>query len=141
MKQRVARIFERLPSAAEAIVVANAIDPHLDQSFFYLFDVPSGLFEGSIAVAFPDGRTTVLSSPLEEESARQAAKQDPSIEVVVPRGREESDAIVDRLLPRSGPIALNFRELTHEWFLRLAKARPNAPWVDASDAVRRARMV
>ncbi|HZY91752.1 MAG TPA: aminopeptidase P family protein [Thermoplasmata archaeon] len=139
MKARVQKIFEALPSGTEALVLANSTDPHLDQSFFYVFDVASGLFEGSVAVAFPDGRLHVLSSPLEEESARQAAKLDPSVEVHVPQRREESDQLIQSLIPRSGAVALNYRELTHEGFLKFDKLVPGAHWSDASQAIRKAR--
>ncbi len=141
MKARVLKVFEDLPSETEALVIANSTDPQLDQSFFYLFDVPSGLFEGSFAIAYPDGKLHVLSSPLEEESAVQAAKHDSSVEVHVPQRREEWDETVQRLVPDSGTVALNYRELTHESFLRLEKLLPKARWADASAAIRRARRV
>jgi hypothetical protein len=79
MKNRVRKVFEKLSPAPDALVLANAIEPHIDQSFFYLFDTPSGLFEGSYAIGLPDGALHVFSSPLEEESARQAAKHDPAV--------------------------------------------------------------
>jgi len=139
MKPRVQKVFQQFAKPPEAIVVANATDPHLDQTFFYLFDVPAGLFEGSIAIAHPDGELDVLSSPLEAESAEQAAKHDPHVKVHVV-SREETDAYARKLLPSSGAIALNYRELTHEWFLRLDKALPDASWVDASNAIRNARV-
>jgi Xaa-Pro aminopeptidase len=141
MKDRVRRIFEYLSPAPEALVLANATDPHLDGSFFYTFDVPSGLFEGSVSIAWPDGRLHVLSSPLEEESARQAAKHDPGVEVRVMTNAGARDAILTELLGSVKSIGLHYRELTHEAFLQLAKALPNASWVDASNAIRRARMV
>ncbi|HYK93330.1 MAG TPA: aminopeptidase P family protein [Thermoplasmata archaeon] len=139
MKNRVLKIFETLPADTGALVLANSMDPHLDQSFFYLFDVPSGLFEGSVAVAYPDGQLHVLSSPLEEESAVQAAKHDPNVEVHVPQRSEESDALIQQLVPRNGPVALNYRELTHWMFLRFDKLVPGASWTDASGAIRKAR--
>ncbi|MCI4337243.1 MAG: aminopeptidase P family protein [Thermoplasmata archaeon] len=141
MKARVQKIFHALTPKAEALVLSNATDPHLDASFFYVFDVPGGLFEGSFAIALPDGTTHVLSTPLEEESARQAAKRDPAIEVHVPQRREEWESTVRDLLPKSGPVGLHFRELTHEGFLRLEKIAPGTAWVDASAAIRRARMI
>jgi len=141
MKARILQIFEHLSPRAEALVLANATDPHLDQSFFYVFDVPSGLFEGSLAVAFPDGKLHVMSSPLEEESARQAARHDSHVEVHVPTKREEYDSLLRELLPKKGPVALNYRELTHETFLRLDRAVQGTTWVDATSAIRQARSI
>jgi Xaa-Pro aminopeptidase len=141
MKERVLKVFEKLGAPADVLVLSNATEPHLDQSFFYLFDVPSGMFEGSLALAFPDGRLTVFSSVLEEESARQAAKRDRSVTVEVPKSREEREALLRRLVPTGSRVALNYRELTHEGFLALDKSLPGSSWLDASPALRAARMV
>ena len=141
MKDRVRKIFERLRTPADALLITNSTEPHLDQSFFYVFDVPSGMFEGSTAVAYPDGRLTVLSSMLEEESARQAGKRDPSVTIEVPPNRAERDQLLTKLLPEGSTVALNYRELTHDTFLTLEKTLPKARWVDASDAIRSCRMV
>ncbi|MCI4331998.1 MAG: Xaa-Pro peptidase family protein [Thermoplasmata archaeon] len=141
MKDRVLRLFDNQSPQPDAFVLANSTDPHLDGSFFYLFDVPSGLFEGSVAIAHPDGKVDLLSSPLEQESAEQAAKADPAVEVHVwtnPKGKE---ATLQKLIPARGNIALNFRELTHDWFVSLEKMLPHAHWVDGSEAVRRTRMI
>lgn len=141
MKARVRRIFERLGGSADALVLVNSAEPHLDHSFFYLFDAPSGLFEGSAAVAFPDGRLQVLSSLLEEESAHQAARADPSVTVDTMAGPDDRRTWLTGLLPAQGTIALNYRELTHEDFRAVQAAVPSATLIDASAAVRKARMV
>ncbi|MCI4369234.1 MAG: Xaa-Pro peptidase family protein [Thermoplasmata archaeon] len=140
MKDRVRRVMESLSPKADALVLANSVEPHLDMSFFYLFDAPSGLFEGSHAVAFPDGRLHVFSSPLEEESARQAAKGDSSVEVHTETG-DEKQKVLKGLLGSSKNVALNFHELTHESYLAIAKAFPKASFSDASEALRRVRRI
>jgi len=139
MKPRVQKLFAQLDPKPEAIVLANAIDPHLDQTFFYVFDVPAGLFEGSIAIAHPDGELDVLSSPLEAETAQVAAKKDPHVKVhVVPR--DETAPAARKILGAATSIGLNYRELTHEWFRRLEDQFPDARWTDCSNAIRRARV-
>ena len=141
MKARVLSIFAKLPRATEALVLANSVDPHLDQCFFYVFDVPSGLFEGSVAVAHPDGKLDVFSSPLEEESARQAAKHAPDVALHVPTKRDQRDRLLGALVPARGTVALDYRELTPESFLSLEKALPKVTWTDASTAIRKARQI
>jgi Xaa-Pro dipeptidase len=141
MKARIQKIFERLDPKPDVLLLANATEPHLDQSFFYVFDVPSGLFEGSVAIAHPDGELDILSSPLEAESAQGAAKNDPQTKVhVVRREAEATDPFLAKLVGNASSIGLHYRELTHEWFVRLEKAFPQAKWVDASNAIRRARV-
>jgi Xaa-Pro dipeptidase len=140
MKSRVQKVFQRLDPKPDAIVLANAVEPHLDQSFFYLFDVPHGLFEDSLVVAHPDGGVDVLTARLEEETARVAAKADPSVKVHLAE-RDAPDPVIKKVLQGAGSIGLNYRELTHAWFLRLNKILPDTRWVDASEAIRRARLV
>jgi Xaa-Pro aminopeptidase len=139
MKARIQKIFERLDPKPDVLLVANSTDPHLDQSFFYLFDVPSGLFENSAAIAHADGELEVLSSPLEAESAHRAAKNDPHVKVHVVT-REETEAKVSEIVRGAGTIGLHYRELTHDWYVRLEKLLPQAKWLDASVAIRRARV-
>ena len=139
MKQRVEKVFAALDPKPDAVVLANAVDPHLDQSFYYLFDVPAGLFEGSVAIAHQDGELDILSSPLEAETALEAAKHDPHVKVHVV-GREETEGELKKRLASSGTFGLNFRELTHDWFVRLDKLLPQATWTDASGAIRQARV-
>ena len=139
MKARIQRVFERLDPKPEAVLLANAIDPHLDQSFFYFFNVPAGLFEGSAAIAYPDGELDVLSTPLEAETAHEAAKSDPHVRVhEVPR--DESDPVIRKLLQGTQSVGLNYKELTHEWYVRLERLIPSVRWTDASTAIRDVRM-
>ena len=139
MKARVQKVFGRLDPKPDAVVLANATDPHLDQSFFYFIDVPAGLFEGSVAVAHPDGEIDLLTSPLEAETAFVAAKSDPHLHVEVV-DRNESDPAILKKLQGLGAVGLNYRELTHDWFVRFEKLVPKAQWVDASIAIRNARV-
>jgi Xaa-Pro dipeptidase len=140
MKDRVRKVFDRLDASVDALVLANSEDPHLDQSFFYLFDVPSGLFEQGVAIAHRDGNLDILTSPLESQSAEEAAKGDRAV-TVHKLERGGTDPQVAKLLDGATTVGLNFEELTHAWFTRLHKLKPGAKWVDASPALRQARVV
>ncbi len=140
MKERVRKLFERLETPVDALVVANSVEPHLDQSFFYLFDVPSGLFEGSVLVARPDGRIDLLTSPLEAQTAEEAAKGDTSITVHRVE-RDGTEAQLGKILDGATTVGLNFAELTHGWFTHLEKLRPGTTWVDVSAPIRKVRAV
>ncbi len=72
------KVFAALDPKPDAVLLANATDPHLDQSFFHLFEVPGGLFEGSVAIAHPDGSLDVTSSPLEAETRPSGRKARPA---------------------------------------------------------------
>jgi len=140
MKDRVRKVFDRLDGSADAIVIANSVDPHLDQSFFYLFDVPSGLFEGSVAIAHRSGDLDIFTSPLEAQSAEEAAKGDRSVTIHRVE-RDSTEPEVAKVLDGAKTVGLNFAELTHAWFTRLDKLRPGTQWIDASAALRKARAV
>ena len=92
-----------------------------------------------MALAHPDGSLDVLSSPLEAETAHVAAKHDPDVRVHVV-GREETETELKQLLPGEPKIGLNFRELTHDWYVRLEKLLPEAEWTDVSNAIKLARV-
>ncbi|MGD0250774.1 MAG: Xaa-Pro peptidase family protein, partial [Thermoplasmata archaeon] len=140
MKARVEKVFKFLEPKPDALLIANAVDPHLDQTFFYLFDVPCGLFEGSVVVAHSDGEIDLLTGTLEAESAEHAAKKDPHVKVHVVNRGDDTEALVKKLVGGSRTLALNDRELTYEGFKRFDKLLPQIQWVDASNAIRRARV-
>jgi Xaa-Pro dipeptidase len=141
MQSRVRRIFDRLSPTPDALILATAEDPHTDTSFFYLFEAPSGSFEGCLVVGRPDGSLTVITSPLEAESARRAAELDRSVEIEVCARLEDYTREVRRLVDPKARVALNYRELTHESFEELERMLPAARWMDASEAIQRTRRV
>jgi Xaa-Pro dipeptidase len=141
MPNRVQKIFQRLSPPVDLLLLANSESPHVDTSFFYLFEAQSGSFEGSRIIARPEGSMTLVTSPLEAESARQAVQGNGSVEVeVCARPGDQTDA-VRRLVDPNARVALNFREITHEEFEALQATLPKARWVDASDAIQRTRRV
>jgi Xaa-Pro aminopeptidase len=140
MKARVEKVFANLDPKPDAVLLANAVDPHLDASFFHVFDVPSGLFEGSVAIAHPDGTLDVFTSPLEEESAQQAARHDPHLTLHTVT-RDETETLLQKLLPGTPTVGLHYVELTHSWYERLARILPSAKFVDATVGLSRARAI
>lgn len=139
MKARVQKVFRRLDPKPDALLLANSIEPHLDQSFFYLLNVPHGLFEDSVAIAHPDGELDLLTSPLEAETAFEAAKADSHVRVHVVE-RDESDPVILKMLQGVGTVGLNYKELAHAWYVRLENLLPGIRWADASTAIRQTRL-
>jgi Xaa-Pro dipeptidase len=137
MQDRVRRLFGRLREPLDAALFLNAQHPHLDMTFYYVSGLAAGLFEGCAAIALPDGELRLLTNPLEAETAGHAEQA--LVEVV--KSRDEMPRALREHLPSQGKIGLNFRELTHEWFVILQKELPGATFVDISEAVRRARAV
>lgn len=137
MRDRVKKIFAKAQKELDALVFVNSVEPHLDQTFFYVTDVASGLFEGCAAVAFPDGKVEVFTSELEAESARTA----PDVKVNVFTTRDDETSQLKRLLGSSKRIGLNFHEITYESFLSVKKGFPSTEWEDVTEAVRKTRSI
>ena len=137
MRERIQRIFSAAKNPPDVILFANSAEPHLDLGFFYVTGVPSGLFEGSVAAIHPDGNCTLLTSPLEEESARKA----PEVTVEVVATRDEMRKQLRDLVGDAKKVGMNYREVTHEMFRSLKKYAKGAKMVDVSDAVAQARSI
>jgi Xaa-Pro dipeptidase len=97
--------------------------------------ITSGLFEECFAIAKKSG-VEVLSSELEELSARQARVKTTVFKDSKDRGR----ILVDRLngVKRVG---VNFREITHANYNFIRKCAKGAKLVDVSEGIGKARMM
>lgn len=138
MKSRIKRIFRMAPEGTEAIVLFNAEAPHLDLSFFYATDlVEGGLFEGGMAVLRPDGSCTILTSELEEQSARQAREA----EVLVFHGGQERKDLLKKAVGGARKVGFNARETTYANVKHLEATLEGSEWVDVGPAMMKARLV
>jgi hypothetical protein len=64
MQHRNERLFKILKDSADAVVIANGSDNHVDHNFRYFVGASSGIFEGSVAIVTKRG-IHVITSPLE----------------------------------------------------------------------------
>ncbi len=141
MDSRVNRIYrniERLKETApDVIVIANATEPMLDMTFFYVTALQVGRYEGSMAFLFPDGRLSVVTSLLEAESASKG-----DFELHVFKTLDEFVQIVEAQLKGVRRIGINQDELTvkSHSFIR-DHAPKDAEIVDVSKAIKRTRLV
>lgn len=138
MKSRIKRIFRAAPEGLEAVVLFNSENPHLDLSFFYATDlIAGGLFEGGMAVLRPDGSCTILTSELEEQSARKAK----DAEVLVFHGAQERKELLAKAVGGARKVGFNARETTYANVMHLRDALKDVAWVDVGPAMMKARMV
>jgi Xaa-Pro dipeptidase len=128
------RIFSELKTDVEAIVLKNATDPNLDQSFFYATGITNGLFEDSVAIIRPRG-VEVLTSTLEELSARESG-----VKTTVYMTRKEAAAMLSKKLRGMKRIGINSAELTHANYVSIRKCAKGARLVDVSQSIAAARM-
>ena len=137
MRDRVRRIYRNIGDRVDLVVLLNAVEPHIDMSFFYATGLTDGLFEGCAAWLYPDGHAELTTSALEQEAAKKSG-----LPLHVFMHRTEPEKLMRKLLAGHRRIGINAGELTHEAFLRLKRLAPkNATFVDVSAALQATRVV
>ncbi|UCE91629.1 MAG: aminopeptidase P family protein [Methanobacteriota archaeon] len=136
MATREKTIFSSMKKDVDAIILMNAVEPNLDSSFFYATGIPSGLFEGCLAIIEPR-RTEVLVSELEALSAKEAR-----VKVSVFENGEKRGKLMKKKLSRYRRIGVNSTELTHSNYELLKRMKiPGSKLVDISKDLHSARMI
>jgi len=141
METRVKRIYANIEKqnekAPDLIVIANATEPMLDMTFFYVTRLEVGRYEGSIAFLYPDGKLSVVTSLLEAESASKG-----DFELHVFKTQDEFIEIVDKLLKGAKRIGINADEITYKSYNFIKKhAISDAEIFDVSKAIKATRLV
>jgi len=141
MEPRINRIYRNIEKLNEktpdVIVIANATEPMLDMTFFYVTRLEVGRYEGSMAFLFPDGRLSVVTSLLEAESASKGG-----FELHVFKTLDEFIQIVEGQLKGLRSIGINQDELTLKSHNFLREHAPkDAELRDVSKAIKMTRLV
>ncbi|MFP4196289.1 MAG: M24 family metallopeptidase [Methanomassiliicoccales archaeon] len=136
MKERVDRVYSQGEEELDAILLMNDVEPNTDLSFFYVTGAGSGVFEGCLAVLWPDGGLDLLISQLEETSARRTDGQ-----VQVFSKGQEREELVKELLGHGKRIGVNGSGLTYRNAMTVQKWLPEAELVDVHEWFESARMV
>lgn len=138
MESRVSRLYDEIDDPVDAVVLANAVKPHLDATFFWVTDlVHGGVYERSAAICWPDGGVEVVTTPLEEESARHGDVD----RVHVCDGPDEREEVLADRLDGLDRLGINGPEIVHASVGLLRDAAPEAALADVGEAVRDARLV
>ena len=136
MKSRAKRILDGIKGNVDAVLIFNGTQPMLDMTFYYVTGLVDGIFEGSLAVIFPDAKVELITSTLEAESAKKAR-----VKRHIFGSSEERDTIIKDILKGTERIGINAAELTHKNYLKLKKLLPKRKFVDISEAIQNARMI
>jgi Xaa-Pro dipeptidase len=135
MKERVLRIFQNMSEKVDAIVLVNDIEPNLDMSFYYATGVESGLFEQCAVILWPDGRSQLFTSFLEETSALASGS-----EVKAYKKSAERDTMLGSALRGVERVGICGAGLTYRMMQEVRKWT-DAEMVDVWRAVEAARMI
>lgn len=104
-KSRAERLLENA-EGMDAVVIANDGEPFLDSAFWYITEQRSGTFEGSFAIAGPNGLDVIVSI-LEEEGARHGAGN-----IHVYHDRKERDQFIRDALKGCRKVGFNVDNVT-----------------------------
>jgi Xaa-Pro dipeptidase len=92
----------------DAVVISNGTSPFLDSLFWYVTEQTPGSFEGSFAIISGGGSLDVVTSRLEETTARKGKG---NIHIYETRG--ERDSILSELLRDCNTIGVSGRSISY----------------------------
>lgn len=136
MKDRVKRIFSNLTDNVDAIILMNGEEPNVDLSFFYVTGYESGLFEGCAAILWPDGKSDVISSALEESCAVGGDCQ-----VMVYAKLAQRVQLLKERLRGVRRLGINGAGLSVSNLEEIKRASPGIDAIDISVAIEKTRIV
>ena len=137
--RRVRQIFQKIEDETPDIIfIKNSTEPHIDQSFFYLTGLESGIFEGSVLIAYPDGEARLYTSRLEEESAKEGSDR---FKTTILQDPGDLEKHLKKLGSRSDTIGVDYQQLIYHDLLHLKRTLPDAKIIDVSEAIAYARLV
>ncbi len=119
MTERGKRIFSKISQDIDAIVLINGDEPNLDMAFSYAAGTEAGLFEGCVTIIEPDGKVRMLTSQLEETSARRS-----KAEITVFQGIDEKMDLMRDSLGHAKSIGINGHGLTYVNLMNIKMAAP-----------------
>jgi len=141
MEPRVKKLFnvieEEIDEVPDAVVLVNGTDPMVDMTFYYMTRMGVGMFEGGVAVLYPDGNIDVLTSLLEAETASKG-----SFGLHVFKTTEERKEMLTSLLKDKASIGINANELAHSNYNMIVDVAPDdSVIVDVSKCVSNTRAI
>jgi len=138
MRDRVRRIFSKVPDDVNVIVLQNSVAAHVDMSFFHATDlVAGGGFERSVAVLRRDGSIDLAVPLLEETSAKRA----PDATVTTYTKADERKAFLENACRGEAKVGVHQDELVASDYLALKETLGHAALVDVSRPLADARAV
>ena len=136
MEKRVRTIFNNLKKKPDIIIIKNSVEPFIDDNFFYVTGLKQGIFEGAIAVLYPDGRIDIVVSELESETAKKA-----DVNLIVYKKQEEYNRVLKKLLTKFKKIGINFSGISYRDYYRIRYKAPKVDFLDVSKSLMGTRLV
>ena len=136
MRERVKNIFNHTKKKLDAILIKNSTHSFIDDNFFYVTGLSKGIFEGSVAILYPDGTLDLVVSGLEAESASKV-----KIPLHIYNDREDFKTTVQKLTSSFKNVGINYSGLSHADFCKLNDILPESKFADISRELMEVRLV
>jgi len=136
LEKRIKKIFNNIEKKPDVILIKNSEMPFFDNNFFYVTGLTHGLFEGSLAILFPDGKMDLIVTRLEAETAE---KTDANVKVY--KDENEFYETLKNSVSSHKNIGLNFKGISHRDFLKIKKKLSDSDFTDVSDSIAKTRLV
>ena len=135
MEKRVKNLFS-IEKKPDVILIKNSEMPYIDDNFFYFTGLTHGIFEGSFAVLFPDGKIELIIPQLEAETAKKAGSR-----IHVYTNESELNKILKKSVSSYKNIGLNFKGISFRDFLKIKNLLSNCNFFDVSDFIAKIRII
>jgi len=136
VKERVKNIFNIIEAKLDAIILKNSVLPYIDDNFFYVTGLENGIFEGSIAVLYPNGDVDLVVPELEAESASKS-----KLNIHVYKNKEEMNKIIKKSFSSLKRLGLNYNGISHKDFGKLKDMFTKSSFIDVSEELMKTRLV
>ena len=136
MNNRVKNIFINSKEKIECILIKNSDEPFIDNNFFYVTGLDKGLFEGSVAILYPDGHIKLIVSELELEIAKET-----NAEIEFYKNKNEYKEILGASISSFKTVGLNFNGISLKDFYKLIEEFPKIDFLDVSESFQKSRLI
>jgi Xaa-Pro dipeptidase len=136
LKDRVKNIFKNSEHKPDIILIRNSSEPYIDNNFFYITGLDKGLFEGSIAVLFPDGNIDLIVPELESEIAKKV-----NANIKVYKNQNEYNNTLQESISNSKNIGINYKNISYSNFYNLNKKFSDLNFYDVSVSFEKSRLI
>jgi len=136
LDNKVQNIFINSEEQVDCILIKNSDEPFIDVNFFYVTRLDKGLFEGSVAILYPDGNIKLIVSELELETTKQA-----KAEIKSYKNKKEYKEILNSSISSFRNIGLNFNGISHKDYYKLKDEFPKINFLDVSESFQKSRLI
>jgi len=136
LDNRVQNIFINTKEQIGCILIKNSDEPFIDNNFFYVTGLNKGLFEGSVAILYPDGHIKLIVSELEFEIAKKA-----KAEIKFYKNKKEYKEILNSSISSFKTVGLNFKGISHKDFYKLKDEFQKINFLDVSESFQKSRLI